>query len=182
MGWKNIRAHYRIKHIVHVQDGQICIGSPYIPVIIFVDSDGSVRDGEVGHGSNKDLERVWRELTADPQQVRALVEAPDTFAKAMPVYTEEDGSVVVKVCEEPGWPNCTYDGQLMYDNTHFTDRAAAVQNAKENADARVRTMEGRVADVERELEQARGYLAQARAKVAKLDADEPAPLAEEARS
>lgn len=28
MGWKNVKAHYRIVHIVHVDgEGRICIGS-----------------------------------------------------------------------------------------------------------------------------------------------------------
>lgn len=34
MGWKNVKEHYRIGHIVHVKDGKICIGFPHITDIM----------------------------------------------------------------------------------------------------------------------------------------------------
>lgn len=30
-----------------------------------------------------------------------------------------------QACEKPGWPNCTTDGETMYENTHFTEEAEA---------------------------------------------------------
>jgi hypothetical protein len=56
MGWKSVKEHYQIKHIVQVTDKGICVGSPYIHDVIIIGLDGKVlkRDREP---SNDDLNR-----------------------------------------------------------------------------------------------------------------------------
>jgi hypothetical protein len=131
MGWKRMRDHYRIEHIVQVRYGRVLIGSDYVPELIIIDADGTPREGSLGIRGHDEFERYWRDLTADPEQLRALLAAPDTFAASIPVYTYEGGTIIEKQCETPGWPNCTHDGQMMYDNTFSTDKAQVVEWARE---------------------------------------------------
>jgi hypothetical protein len=39
MGWKNIKEHFSIQHIVHIKNGKVCIGSPYINDLIIINSE-----------------------------------------------------------------------------------------------------------------------------------------------
>ena len=119
MGWKKVKEHYRIEHIVCVEDGQILIGSPYIHDIIRISPSGvvikSCRD-------NEDLKRYMREFEQDPQKLSQLIKEPDQFEASLTVYTYEPGEVIEKQCEVLGWPNVTHDGEIMYENTFSTDK------------------------------------------------------------
>lgn len=59
------------------------------------------------------------------QDVRALIDEPDTFARNLPVFTTENWAVKAEQCEEYGWPNTTHTGRIMYENTYFRTRAEA---------------------------------------------------------
>lgn len=59
------------------------------------------------------------------QDVRALIDEPDTFARNLPVFTTENWAVKAELCEEYGWPNTTHTGRIMYENTYFRTRAEA---------------------------------------------------------
>ena len=82
MGWKNVKDHYRIKHIVQVTEKGICIGSPYCRDLLVLNADGSIA---LPHpylgGGNEDLDRYRREIEADAAKARSLIEAPDAFAR-----------------------------------------------------------------------------------------------------
>jgi hypothetical protein len=122
MGWKNVKQAYNIGHIVHVVDGDIWIGSPYVSQIFCIKTDGTLdegRRGELGY-ANKDLERYVAEMKADPERLMALVMVPDSFERSLPVYTYDNhGNIILCQCEERGWPNVTHGGRLMYENTFF---------------------------------------------------------------
>ena len=120
MGWKNVKEFYKIGHIVHVREGLICIGSSYINEIITIDQEGNLIKRYDDRG-NEDLLRYQREMEADQKGLRALIEAPDHFDQAITVYVHQDGVIQEKKCEKLGWPNVTYDGELMYENTHSAD-------------------------------------------------------------
>ena len=49
MGWKNVKEHYRIKHIVCTTQDGIAIGSPFIQDIIVIGHDGTMRKGSRKH-------------------------------------------------------------------------------------------------------------------------------------
>lgn len=153
MGWKNLKEHYRIEHIVRVEPEKgICIGSGYVHDLIAVKRDGSIYPNkEMGWSRNEDLARYRREMETDPAKVRALIEAPDTFTKSITVYTYDyDGNIIEKQCEEPGWPNCTHDGECMYENTFSTDRAQVIEWAKRNVEAALSEIRRSIEQVDRE--------------------------------
>ena len=124
MGWKAFKEHYRIDHIVRVDDGTLQISSPYIYKIIAINSDGEIVKGYTGE--NDDLMRYQKEIKADQNLAKSLLAQPDTFGDLITVYTFEDGKIVEKQCEILGWPNCTTDGILMHENTFFESRGGAV--------------------------------------------------------
>ena len=133
MGWKNVKEHYRIEHIVRVEDDCICIGSGYIPNLISIDQDGTILENV--DGSNDDLHRYLAEFKADPEKLKELVSLPDKFGPTVPVYTYDGDQIIEKQCEETGWPNLTTDGELMYENTFFASRDDAIETAITNAKA-----------------------------------------------
>ena len=172
MGWKNLKEHYRIGHIVCVTEKGICIGSGYVHDLIIVNpTDGSLQPNkEMGwSSSNEDLKRYRQEMQADPAKVRALIEAPDTFAASLPVYTYDyDGNIVEKRCEDYGWPNQTHDGDLMYDNTFFATRDEALEKAKREIAAAIEMNQSTVARMETDLQGQRRRLHGYQTAAAKL--------------
>jgi hypothetical protein len=131
MGWKNVRDHYGIVHIVHVSGGQIAIGSRMDPHIIEIDQEGRVvsrRDM-----ANDDLARYLREMDADPSKLRELVTSPDFFETVVPVYSYEHGGIVEDRCENLGFPNVTVLGALMFEGQYFPDRATALEHGRAEA-------------------------------------------------
>jgi len=43
MGWKKVKEHYQISHIVHVDGGSICIRSNMQPALIVIGADGELK-------------------------------------------------------------------------------------------------------------------------------------------
>jgi hypothetical protein len=140
MGYKNIKEHYNIGHIVEVCNEEmyggrcICIGSAYAHDIIVIRiQDAKVvkryKDGKYDDGwsTNEDLARYDKAIKADEQNgiLKKLIETPDTFEKFLLVFTAKNGVVIREFCEEYGWPNTTHSGNKMYENTYFKTRKEA---------------------------------------------------------
>lgn len=174
MGWKSVKEYYGIEHIVCVSGHSICIGSPYVRDIIVIGLDGVVRK-RYGTESpaNAQLRRYQQAFDADPDKLRELVLAQDTFGAAIVVYTYDGGNIIEKLCELPGWPNVTHDGQLMYDNTFSTDKTNIIRRAKREASAGIGLVSERVADLEKELLKAKEWLTALQQDKENLDATYP---------
>ena len=159
MGWKNIKEYYRIEHSVCVTSAGICIGSPYVTDLITIslpDTKISQRDNFRG---SDDLTRYLSKMNEDPVKLNQLANSPDVFTKSIPVYTYAGAEIIEKFCEEPGWPNVTHDGCMMYDNEFSTYRDEVVRWAYQNAIAcvnwrtqSVQDLREKLADAENDLE------------------------------
>jgi hypothetical protein len=172
MGWKNVKEHYRIVHMVSVTDQGICIGSPYIHNIIVIGRDGEIVKREKSH-ANAELVRYQAEMDADPEKLRELVRSLDTFTKDITVYTYDRGDIIERHCEELGWPNVTHGGEMMYENTFSADKATVVKWAKKNAQCGIESRQRRVEEIRKELADMERYLAESQADLAKLEAEHP---------
>lgn len=172
MGWKKIKEHYRIGHIVQVTPKGICIGSPYIHDLIVIGLDGEIIKDDDGR-SNEDLKRYLVEMRADPKKLRELAQAPDTFEENIPVYTYKGGKIIEKMCEEPGWPNVTHDGMEMYENTFSLDKNQVVAWAKQNAAAGIENAHARIEDIGTTLEEWKARLQKRTEELSMLEADYP---------
>lgn len=172
MGWKRVKEHYRVQHLVQVTDEGICIGSPYIHNIIIIGADGKIKKPYNGT-TNEDLRRIQDEIDADPAMLRKLVLTADTFDKSIPVYTYDGGEIIECKCEELGWPNVTHGGAMMYENTFSVDKAEVVKWAKRNAYHGGKMWKERIADVEKQLDECRDQLTKEEADLVKLEANYP---------
>lgn len=191
MGWKNVKQHYGITHYVCVAEKGICIGSGYVhDLICIADADkprewhdtvdrivtklDSVnlaiwRQRYVGRG--EPFDGFVKSMADDPAALRRLIDTPDTFERSIPVYTYDyDGNIIEKQCEEPGWPNVTHDGDMMYENKFSTDRAEVVEWAKVNVEAARKNAVERVKRCEVELAESRKRLEQCNAAIVRLEA------------
>ena len=133
MGWKKVKQHYQISHIVHVDGDAICIRSNMQPALIVIGTDGEFKQ-RYTDSKLEELLRIQDEMDADPEKLLELIQAEDQFEKSVAVYTFEGADILEKVCEFPGWPRVTHGGELMYPNLYSTDKDKVVVWAKRNAE------------------------------------------------
>ena len=149
MGWKNIKQHYRIEHIVQMRDGDFHIGSPYISDIIVVNPNGVTKKRFTD--SMEPLARYQREIDESAFVFTELLRSEDQFDNNIVVYTYKDDIVIEEKCEELGWPNLTHSGKIMYENTFSTDRDIVIGWMMRNAMARVELVDSVLKEREQEL-------------------------------
>lgn len=172
MGWKSIKEHYNIRHIVQVTSKGICIGSGYIHDIMVIDKNTGVvikpylKDG---WSSNDDLFRYQEEMDANPEKLKELVFQEDTFEKSIPVYTYDGSEIIQEFCEELGWPNITHNGNIMYENTYSEDVEQVIKWAKREAEAIINNSKERVEEIERDLKRVSDRLSVAQENLRKLN-------------
>lgn len=160
MGWKNLKEHFGIKHIVCcTEDGNVKIGSPYVSDIVVVTPAGEVV--RTWHIEGTYLETIVAQMRVDPEKVRALLAAPDSFATSIPVYTWEHAQIVQRFCEAPGWPNVTHDGHLMYENRYSLSENQVREWARDDMAAGIQHRKARVARAQADLKAAQAELAAA---------------------
>ena len=147
MGWKKLKEHFNIGHFVTIHEKGICIGSPYIHDIIVIGRDGVITKRDDGR-ANEDIARYQQNIDADPELVKQLIEAEDQFERSILVYTYSGSQILEKYCEQPGWPNVTHDGEMMYENMFSTDKAQVVIWAKKNLQAGIEMVIRELNDIE----------------------------------
>ena len=171
MGWKRFKEHFGITHIVHITDEGLCIGSRIAPALAIID----IATGRVSDNTGFLANNYPAVLAADPADRVAPLVTPDTFEEAIPVFAYDEGRIIVKKCEVPGYPNVTHDGVLMSSNVFFPEVAQAVQRARQNTAAAIDMTRQEVSRLESHLASAREDLGRFEAEMAKLDGDFPTP-------
>ena len=121
-----------------------------------------------------DVTTAAAEFDADPAKLREVVQCADTFDRSVTVYTWDGGEIIKEQCEEPGWPNVTHAGHIMYDNTYSTDKRKVVAWAKEDARLAVEYMKERIEDDRKKLAEFEERLARHEDDLAKLIREYPA--------
>lgn len=174
MGWKLLKDTFGItRHIVHVIDKGICIGSELCRDIVVIQAE----TGQIIRMQPmfSDYIRVHYQALheAEPAEIARLIAEPDSFKVSIPVYTYDDGTIIEKSCETPGWPNVTHDGQLMYDNTFSTSKEKVIEWAKRNIACRIEWLQEDVARQSCLLDQRFHDLALAKMAQEKLVSDYP---------
>ena len=167
MGWKTLKDYFGIGHHVQVSDRGILIGSGYVSDLITINgTTGELEENATF--SSFAREKYPALLEASPNERLRLIQAQDVFTAAIPVYTYKGGEIVQELCETPGWPNVTHDGNLMYENSHSTDKATVIAWAKRSTASAVHYLKEDIARRENDLTEARGRLQEAEAERAKL--------------
>jgi hypothetical protein len=153
MGWKSVQDHYGItRRQVHVRDGEMRIGDEVV-----IGTDGTVVVRRDWNPPNEITAAVER-MRADPDTLRALMARPDDFGPSVPIWTYRGDRLVEDLCETPEWPGLTHSGEVIYENTHSTDREEAFAFALSAANAGVEAAHEHVVEAETRLAQARRRL------------------------
>jgi hypothetical protein len=139
----------------------IGIGTGYVHDIIHMDSVTS----EVSYSMDRKEEDLsFPELIENSKKLKALIKDgqikdilsgdDDPDINNIPVFYEESGEILSTFCADPGWPNTTISGELMYENSHFPTGREAAENAYgpekyylrelEDIDERIRDFQGKI--------------------------------------
>lgn len=171
MGWKTFKEAFGIKHIVQVTADGIQIGSPYVSDIVTINPEtGKIKVDETFPGFLK--EYYPNLVAATPEAILAAIKATDAFSAAIVVYTERDGKIVECLCETPGYPNVTHDGQLMH-NGYSPDKDYIVQRTKAGIASSIKWIGSSIERAEQELDTLRQRLSKEEADLAALNRDYP---------
>lgn len=174
MGWKNVKEHYRIEHIVQISGEQLHIGSSYIQDLIVVNMQGKiVKRYERGLASNENLERYQAEIDANPALFKELMAKPDTFETSITVYTWDGETIIEKQCESTEWPSVTHDGELMYENTFSVDKESIVRSAKRSAKSKIHHYQEAIDDYAQKMAKMREVVIVQQAHLERLELDYP---------
>jgi hypothetical protein len=152
MGWKTLKEHFDIDHIVQIEDNFVCIGSGFVSDLVSVNRTtfkvtvNSTFDSSVLR--DKALAKL---VSSSKEEIKALLEAEDEFSASIPVYTYRGGEIIKKYCEEPGYPNVTHDGELMYENNFSESRDETISTAIKNAEAGINIQMQNIEDSKKEL-------------------------------
>lgn len=137
MGWKTLKDHFSINHIVTSGSRSIYIGSPCVNDLVVINKE----TGRVVNNSTflsltmKEYPQLYE---ASPEDILQLINTQDDFEQSLIVYTYQGGEIIEKKCEQYGYPNVTHDGQLMYENTFSADKSQVIEWAIQTAEAGVR--------------------------------------------
>lgn len=167
MGWKAIKEHYGIKHLIQVTPKGICIGAAHLHDLIVIEPDGTVSSDDFLEDLNPEIAQYRNAMEDDPQKLLELMNATDTFERSQPVYTCKDGALVEKACEHYGWPNCTHDGELM-NESFYSSREQALKSLQEAMAMLVRSQQRTVAQLEEQLLNAKNRLSLLQERAANL--------------
>lgn len=167
MGWKTFKQKYKISHLVHVDEGEIHIGSYYCSRIASV----NLISGEVKNVSSFSdfLEKNYPEiLKSSKEEILKVINEKDSFSQNLPVFTYRNDEILELQCEGYGFPNNTHSGLLMYDNTFFPTRKEAINKAIDNLRGRIAGLRLIIADGENTVKKSKQHLKSSRERLLSL--------------
>ena len=110
--------------------------------------------------TNDELLFIWdkfHELIASGQ-IHEIINGNDEIENPLTVWTFEDGKLIETFTDKYGWPNTTFDGKVMYENTHFKTKKEAIDKGIIEYEAGVSLAERRVKELEEDLQKAKDWL------------------------
>lgn len=138
----------------------IAVGSPLCHDLIKVDKSTmrlsyALDTFHKGREALKDSELlgIWDGLSRliESGELQSIIDDEDDKIGTVEIYKPENGAITVKYAKTPGWPNSTTDGEMMYDNTHFTDYQKAVKEGIREHEAHVEFLKNKIEDLESDL-------------------------------
>jgi len=152
MGCKRVKEYFGIQHIVHIKNGLVHIGSPFISKILSFNFDGELVDGSTNKKEPTFL-AYCNAIESDKDKFKQLLEQEDENAATTPVFSiaNDDKTVIEDHCEQLGWPNITLSGTLMFDNVHFATQKEAIEHGVLNINAGIKHYKRTIQDLEERL-------------------------------
>lgn len=168
MGWKVFKDKFGIKHNIDSDGDFLLIGSGMVSNLVTV----NVKTGKVAENSTFSglILKNYPELQkASAQDILAALQQQDVFEKNIPIFSFDDNGIIEDLCEEPGYPNTTHQGRLIYENTFFLERNKAVASAMEELTLWISLQEREIVKTEEELLSRREKLAKSQADLVALE-------------
>ncbi|WP_372650851.1 hypothetical protein [Draconibacterium sp.] len=96
---------------------------------------------------------IWDKLheLVESGEIKEIIEGHDELKVKLPVFYCEDGKLIESHTDKYGWPNTTFDGITMYDNTHFKTREEALKQGISETGAWIKLLEEQIDEKEQEL-------------------------------
>ena len=141
----------------------IAVGSAYVHKLINIekktlklryalDTFNEGRKSLTGKDDNELLDIYDRlQELIDSGEINEIINGNDEIKNPLPVWTIEEGKLIETYTSAYGYPNTTYDGKLMYDNTYFKTKEGAIEYGISEHSSGVKFYEGRVKEIEAEL-------------------------------
>lgn len=152
------------KYTISDYGAYVAVGSPMCHNLLAVDKDtlrvtyalDTFHRGREAIG-NAELTFIWdrlHELIATGE-IKDIIEGVDQLSAPLPVYTIENGELIETTTDQYGWPNTTFDGLMMYDNTYFKNKHEALSSGIDNETSHLEWTGRKLVELELELEELR---------------------------
>lgn len=157
-------------YTVNNNEDYIAVGSPMCHDLISVSKStfkityalDTWRNGRASleKDGKEELLFIWDKLQEliDNGGIQDIMNGQDTIEKPLPVFTAERGKLISTFTDHYGWPNTTINGDLMYDNTYFDNKEAAIQYGIKEVQAYIKMVNERIVEKEKELQEVRDKL------------------------
>lgn len=165
-------------YIVHETDEKICIGSPLChDLISFGKADMQLRYALDTYRKGKQSLRhdellfIWEKLEQliASGEIHELITGQDVIDKPLPVFTHgDDYQIIESVTDEYGWPNTDITGRLMYDNTWFKTRRAAIKRAISDCSSSIKWREESAQEKRAQITELEGKIQASKIALARL--------------
>jgi len=174
MGWKNLKEAYNIKHHVTENSHSILIGTDYVRNIVSICREtGALRENSTFPGFAEEYYPALAQSSAEERL--GHIHRADTFKASIPVYTFQDGLIIKKHCENPGYPNVTHDGFLITASEFSTNRHTVVGWAKRDLRSWMKALNEQEAELLKQLDTLRSSRKTARSRLNALLEVHPDP-------
>lgn len=104
---------------------------------------------------DKELRGIWDKLISliESGEISSYITGHDEIPEEsrIKVYYEHNGEIVESYSDVLGWPNTTFDGVLMYNNTHFKTKKEALARAIKDSKYSVKTYKNSIREVKERL-------------------------------
>lgn len=148
----------------------IAVGSAYVHNLINIDKKtlklkyaldtfNEGRKSLTGKSDNELLD-IYDKLQGliDSGEINEIINGNDEIENPLTVWTSKDGELIETYTYAYGYPNTTYDGKLMHDNTYFKTKEEAIEEAISEHSYEITFFERRIGEIETELSKFKNML------------------------
>lgn len=114
--------------------------------------------------------RIWNRLEEIIQsgEILDVINGVDEIENPITIWTINNGELVQTYTDKMEWPNTTYDGKTIYENTYFDSKEKAIEYGIREYSAGVSIMERSVDRISKDLKEANDSLEMYRSWVEKF--------------
>lgn len=146
---RELQKRLNTTRIIHAKDNLICLASLYVHNLLTLNVDTGYVSYALGDGSkDPELMRLMDGLESlTKEEIKYYWNGADSIENPITVYYVDDkGDVHTAITDSLTFPSVTDDGILMYENTHFETKLAALNYEVRNTESGVNYLTDNVAE------------------------------------